>query len=182
MNTCKNCDGRKFCEAIDWCKIKQERLSPEGSSPASSSRTRVAGRKLDATTDHTTAPPFPDQGWGWESSYEKHPKEAEWVIGAAHDLKVRIYSWTEDFGWNVESDMSAPDPVDWMPLPPHPRTQSVAGWSGGGLLSKTPATPDQLKGMPYPNGPESLIDRGRREERSGSGNARALLPGGTKND
>jgi hypothetical protein len=39
-------------------------VSSTGSTPASCSRTREAGRKHDATTDHTTAPPFPDQGWG----------------------------------------------------------------------------------------------------------------------
>jgi len=41
-----------------------KRLSAGGSSPASCSRTREAGRKHDATTDHATAPPFPDQGGG----------------------------------------------------------------------------------------------------------------------
>lgn len=38
-----------------------ERLSADLSSPASGSRSREAVRKPDATTSHTTAPPFPDQ-------------------------------------------------------------------------------------------------------------------------
>jgi len=51
-----------------------------------------------------------------------------------------------------------------------------AGRSGGGLIEKDRTLTEKLKSMIYPGGPESLIDRGKRRERSGSGNSQEHPP------
>lgn len=128
MNECSTC--KEEWSGIDnWCPGCGKRLSPEGSSPASCSRTRAAGRKHDAH-DKPTAPlghSRTEEGGEW-ISVSNPPASGTWALVVEVDGCLTVMS-RDGHEW-IDRAGDAYDDFEvskWCPIPEPPDESEAEG-------------------------------------------------------
>lgn len=167
----------RVIESLESLASSMERMSAAGSSLASFSRTRGAGRKHDATTDHTTAPPFPGQGGGGvQRLVDQWNDEAEICdTKATRGEKWGSFYKTKDLRKKAAVLRLKASELETA-LRTEPLTQSEAGGVEECPKCQGRIIENWSNGNRVCHRCHHTWARGRRRERSGSGNDQGHRP------